>query len=191
MCQNQRMHPPSAAHDGSQVVLRRPLSPAEVKDLADAVYYSGLKLVTAVAVPTSGVLVMGIAVLVAIGFGVVAGRTAVFIVLGIGFLVWLLVLALGLGGGVALGVAMGRSRLESRMGPHRELVTTWYPHGFALTDWKGSVFIPFSELRSVRRAGRQGQFIVVRTPMKLGPEPYAHGIPVDLVPENQLRRWNV
>lgn len=173
-----------------EYTLRRPISPPEVKDLADSVYKSAL-----------GVMVVVFALMTPFFVGVLAGMGAVVGATsdsaGVGALIgaifglvfWVIAVGLGLAIGIPLGLSLSRNRLESRMGPHRELAVTWYPNGYSIADWKGSNFVPFADVRRARRAGRERQFVVVRTAFKFDFAPDRHGIPVDLVPGEVLQRW--
>lgn len=173
-----------------EYTLRRPISPPEVKDLAASVYKSGLRVMV-----ITLVLLTPFFVGVLAGMGAIVGASArsagVGALIGaiVGLVSWVIVVALGLAIGIPLGLSLSRNRLESRMGPHRELAVTWYPNGYSIADWKGSNFIPFADVRRARWGGRKRQFVVVRTAFKFDFAPDRHGIPVDLVPGDVLQRW--
>lgn len=173
-----------------EYTLRRPVSPPEVKDLAGSVYKSGLRVMAITLVLLTPFLVGAIA-----GMGAMVGATSDSVGVGaligaiFGLVVWVIVVGLGCAIGIPLGLSLSRNRLESRLGPHRELVVTWYPHGYSIADWKGSNFVPFADVRRARWGGRRRQFVIVRTAFRFDFAPDRHGIPTDLVPGDVLQRW--
>lgn len=173
-----------------ELTLRRSISPPEAKELADSVYKSASGIIAvqlAVLAPISVATCAGAGALV----GVLFGSAGIGALVGavIGLVLWVASAALGLAIGIPLGLLLARNRLESKLGPHRELAVTWYPNGFSIADRKGSRLIPFADVRRARWVGRRREFIVMRTAFTFNFAPDRHGIPSDLVPREVLQRW--
>lgn len=182
-----------------EVVLRRSISEAENKDMADAVFRRGFAIYLAMLAVGGAVVVIistvtgGIigALLDAASSSSSYGflRGALFVGV-ISVFTWVFVCGLGCALGYPLGLMSLRSRYEERLGPNRELILTWYQTGFSVPESVGSLFIAFPRVLGARRAGKQQRFLVIRTPWSLSRRPNVHGLPVDLIPDSVRQMWN-
>jgi hypothetical protein len=181
----------------NEVVLRRSISPDELRDMSKAGYWASLRgmvpwLVLACTVVVAGAgLLLGwlFSLFLSKGLGYGAGFGLVLLVAVVMVVIWLVALGIGFGIGIPLGLKRERDRLEDGMGPQCEYTTTWYQNGFVFADWNAPRFIPFSDINRVLELGRYRQFVGVVTQFRLTFRPKIVSLPVDLVPKGVMQQW--
>jgi hypothetical protein len=182
----------------NEVVLRRSISPDEAKDLSVAIFLSAFKGQRLWLFVLQGVLFMGIFAVIGAMLGFLTAPnpesavTLLRIVLSgvitaVGGAILIFGIALGLG--IPLGVRKLQKRLETWLGPKRELIVTWYQNGFSIAGWKSQRFFDWADVRRARWGGRMKQFVIVNTPSNHAAEIKFHGFPTDLVPREVLQAW--